>query len=522
MKEKLVSWIHAKKWLQVISFVIFCILALNLFLRITYLFRSAGADDSSEIYNRNRIVGIKEEQNLDMVYVSGSEGFVYWEPPRAWAEYGIKSYNYATNSIPAEAIIGNIREIRKTQEPELFVIGLRSFQYWGNEITEPEIRYITDSMDYSWNRWKMVYEYLSNRRVTDENDVTSLYFDIAKYHTNTDVLRAPERWRLSDNEETAKYKGWLLYPSHEILNEPEGFMTEERGSLAAGSRDTLVNLLEYCKDENLNVLFVVSPYWTTKAHQMLYNSMEDLIVSYGFDYLNANEYYEEMGIDFAADFCDKDHVDVYGAEKYTHFLAEYLQENYSFEDHRNDEDADEWDEVYISFCEEEEKEKKSIDEEIKTENLAYANGLELKNIDNPYEWCAKIVNENYTVLLAAQGNALNSNAQTETIFDLWEIPYDCPENVIRVYSGKRNIYSADNALEENYQGEFTGHTDKKDEYEINSGNNCKILIGSVEYCLKQEGLNIVVYDNNYRVVLDSVAIMQSVNGELFLQRQAAE
>ena len=231
MKEKLVSWIHAKKWHQVISFVTFCVIALNLFLRITYLFRSAGADDHSEIYNRNRIIGIKEEQNLDMVYVSGSEGFVYWEPPRAWAEYGIKSYNYATNSIPAEAIIGNIREIRKTQDPELFVVGLRSFQYWGNEIAEPEIRYITDSMDYSWNRWKMVYEYLSNRTVSEENDVISLYFDIAKYHTNMNVLKVPERWKLSGNEGTAEYKGWLLYPSHEILNEPEDFKTEERGSL---------------------------------------------------------------------------------------------------------------------------------------------------------------------------------------------------------------------------------------------------------------------------------------------------
>lgn len=522
MKEKLASWIHAKKWQQVISFAIFCVLALNLFLRITYLFRSAGADDSSEIYNRNRIIGIKEEQNLDMVYVSGSEGFVYWEPPRAWAEYGFKSYNYATNSIPAEAILGNIREIRKTQEPKLFVVGLRSFQYWSDEVAETDIRYITDSMDYSWNRWRMVHEYLSNRTVTEKNDVLSLYFDIAKYHTNTGVLRAPERWKLSDNRGMAEYNGWLLYPSHEILSEPEDFITEERGNLAKGSQDALITLLEYCKEENLNVLFVVSPYWINKRHQALYNSMEDLIVSYGFNYLNANEYYDEMGIDFATDFCDKDHVDVYGAEKYTHFLAEYIQENYAFSDKGNENDSDTWYEMYVNFLQKESDEKDKLEVEIKEENLAYTDGLALKEIENPYEWCAKTINENYTVLVAAQGESLSPAAQMDVILDLWEIPHAYAGNIIRVFSGKNNLFSADDTLEESYQGKFTGHTDSVEEYEINSGKKCGISINGVEYCLKQDGLNIVVYDNNYRVVLDSVFIMQSEDGELFLQRQVVE
>lgn len=519
MKEKITRWIHEKKWIQLLSFLIFCVLAMQLFLRITYLFRSAGADDSSEIYNRNRIIGIKEEQALDMVYVSGSEGFVYWEPPRAWAGYGIQSYNYATNSIPAEAILGNIREIRKTQEPQLFVIGLRSFQYWSEEAAETEIRYITDSMDYSWNRWRMVHEYLSNRILSEENDVMSLYFDIAKYHTNTGVLKSPERWKLSGNRGMAEYNGWLLYPFHEILDEPEDFMTEERRDLAKGSRDTLITLLEYCEEEDLNVLFVVSPYWITKDHQMLYNSMEDFITSYGFDYLNANEYYDEMGIDFTTDFCDKDHVDVFGAEKYTHFLARYIQEKYVLTDRRNEAGNDEWDEMYESFCQKENKEKDKIEEEIKAETQAYTDGLDLKYIDNPYEWCAKTVNENYTVLVAARGEALSYNAQMDAILDLWEIPHDDITDNIRVYSGKTNLFSADETLEENCLGTFKGHTDRVESYEINSGPKCTILIDGMESCLKQDGLNIVVYDNNYREVLDSVVITRVKDGELCLLRQ---
>ncbi len=517
MKDKITGWIRSRKCVQFISFFLFCALAVNLFLKITYLFRSAAADDHSAQPNRERIVGIKTEQDLDVVYIGGSAAFTYWQPPRAWAEYGIKSYNYATNSIPAEAIIGNIREIRKTHEPELFVIGVRSFQYWSEQVNDTEIRYITDSMDYSLNRWRMVYEYLSNRNVTDDIDVTSLYFDIAKYHTNFGVLNNSSQWKLMDNEGSSEYNGWMVYPGQESLERPMN-LVEERTELAEGSREVLLELLEYCSEENLQVLFVVSPYWIDADQQTVFNAMGDLIETYGFGYLDANKFYDEMGIDFATDFQDIRHVNVYGSEKFTRFLAEYIKENYQLPDHRGEENTEEWDEMYQSFCVTEAAEKASINQKITDGIAAYDNGKKLKDIDNPYEWCAKAMNENYTVLMESQGEKLQLNTQTKFLFDQWEIPYGDASDIIRVYSGEESLYAENAALAENYKGEFEGHSDRVTGYEINSGDKGTILIEGIECGLGREGLNIVVYDNNYREVLDSVVITQPENGELTVQR----
>lgn len=69
--------------------------------------------------------------------------------------------------------------------------------------------------------------------------------------------------------------------------------------------------------------------------QKMYNYMEDIINGRGYEFLNMNDYYDEMGLDFAADFSDYGgHVNAVGAEKCSTFLGRYLVEHYGIEDKR--------------------------------------------------------------------------------------------------------------------------------------------------------------------------------------------
>lgn len=97
----------------------------QVFFGVTYLFRNTD-------YSRRHIAGLKQEK-VDMVYVGGSAAFVYWQPLKAWNECGYTSYNCATDSIPAESIKAYIEEARKLQNPELFVVGIRAFQYYSDK-----------------------------------------------------------------------------------------------------------------------------------------------------------------------------------------------------------------------------------------------------------------------------------------------------------------------------------------------------------------------------------------------------
>ena len=99
-------------------------------------------------------------------------------------------------------------------------------------------------------------------------------------------------------------------------------------------------------------LFIICPYEITKEHQMLYNTIQDAIEERGFVFLNANDYYEEIGLDFTSDFYNNWHVNTFGASKYTVFLGGYICDHYNLPDHRSDPEYSSWNDAATRFFEE--------------------------------------------------------------------------------------------------------------------------------------------------------------------------
>lgn len=359
MKDTKVEW---KKIKKIIACMVFLALIIQVFFSVTYLFRNA-------THNRTHIAGLAQEDTaLDMIYVGGSATFVYWQPLKAWNDCGYTSYSYATDAVSAESIEYYVKEIQKTQSPSLYVIDVRPFEYWTAEPNTEDVaglRNGTDSMDFlSSNRWELVNKFLEYRVVPEESgDELSFYLDIAKYHNNVTNLASPTAWDLIDNEIEQPNKGWEWIDEYKYLpeNNPASFQTDEKVAIGDTPELLLRSLLEYCKEENLNVLFVVCPYAITKAEYAEYNTIADIISEYGFDYINTNDYYEEMEIDFNMDFYNVNHVNVFGAEKYTAFLEEYIDSKYDLPNHKGEEGYDSWDEDYARFKEEETYYKASID-----------------------------------------------------------------------------------------------------------------------------------------------------------------
>jgi len=510
IKKNIFSNIKAKQWKTVIAFVLFCVIGINIFLKITYIFRNTS-------YDRIHITGIKEISNIDVAYIGGSAAFVYWRPPDAWSKYGITSYNFATNTIQAETIKGQIKEVLKFHKPELFIIDARPFQYWTEEISEPGIRNVTDGMDYSINRFLTVADAFKHKEI-EENEKGPYYFDIAKYHNNLDNLKNPSAWYLKDNEKPAAYNGWEFIYLHETLQEPNDGVTEEEVTIPEGSKAVLEDTLEFCQKEKLNVLFVVCPYYIDLNARKQYNYIGNIVKSYGMGFLNANNYYDNMKLDFSMDFYNVNHVNVYGAEKYTRFLSEYIIQNYKIPDRRNKAGSESWNNISASFYVEDRSCKKEIKSIIKQKEEAYQNGLKLKNITNPYEWSAKVQDGNYYILAESQGKGWTQTTDSNRILSQFNIPADNMANAIRVYNGTEAIYANDGELDENFKGIFSGHSDFNQQYEINCGTKAGIIIDGKEYCKQKDGLNIAIYDKNYRKVLDFVSIIQNADGEIEIVR----
>lgn len=342
------------KLIKLISCVTFLFLIIRVTVSVTYLFRNVSN-------NRLSIIGMYEEGPLDVIYIGASSTAMYWQPLKAWNDCGYTSYAYATTAMPGDGSVYYMKEALKTHSPELFVIELRDFTGLSEEILEDGIRSGTDSMDFfSPNRWEYVYHYLKRRNITEETDVFSFYLDIAKYHTNIENLALPGAWSYMDNRAICKNKGWIWVDKYEKVEEPVNFRTEERGEIDDRTYGALTELLEFCKAGDYEVLFVVAPYAVTQEEEAKYNVIGDAVRTYGFDFLNANDYLEKIKLDFSTDFLNDKHVNLFGAEKYTNFLEWYIKDNYDLPDHRGDEEYMSWDDEYARFIQEEEIHKETV------------------------------------------------------------------------------------------------------------------------------------------------------------------
>lgn len=345
----------------VIKVTAFLLIFVIMLIHVVYLQRNIS-------YGRNNVGGLSREESIDVICVGGSSTAVYWKPLLAWKEYGMTSYNYATDSFREPLMLGAIREIFAEQNPRLLVLDVRSFTSGIGDLNDSEngIRNMTDSMDFNFNRLNTVKDVMDFYGVDSSSDLAlSYYFDVIKYHTNTEAFGSSDAWSHINNDCEADYKGFYFETRayNEILSEPEGIQTEERSAIESNSEEYLVELLEYLNTKDVDVLFVMGPKIVDLETQKLSNYLGDIITSYGYNFINGNCYYEEMGLDFSKDFYNGGHLNAYGADKYTSFIADFIKDYYNIEDHSRDKlYYEKWNECYNSFIIRDNEIKAIIDE----------------------------------------------------------------------------------------------------------------------------------------------------------------
>ncbi len=497
--------------------IILCVLFLCLFVKtftfITYLFRDTDTD-------RLRIIGLEQEKDLDMIYVGSSSAICYWQPLRAWNEHGFTSYMYATNSLQADGSEYYIREALRTQDPTLFVVELRSYVAWTDEVYDLGLRNGSDSMSLtSPVRWKYIYDYMQKRTNTEEEDVGSFYFDIAKYHTNTERLGEEDQWKYSNDKAVFDNKGWEWFEQYDCLEEPVGFLTDERGEVPPKCVEALESLMEYCDDKQLDVLFVVSPKVLDKEEQAIYNSLKDIVESRGYRYWNANEHYEEIGLDFSKDFFNGNHTNCFGAEKYTRFLADYIVEHYDMPNHSQEQEFTEWSEEYERFAKEEEACKETVTrmQEEYDERLMIAE--EIRQTQDFAQWYIMVNDPTYTLLLAQKGTGVSVDSyENKKVLETWDISEDA-ENAVRVICGSDIAYSNADDKEPIYEGAIDRPLWYLTwEYSIdNTDGKASVTVAGEECSRAGDGINIVVLDHKTGTVADCVTVKVS-EGRMVLER----
>ena len=333
--------------------IFFCVFSI-LLMSVSYIVRP-----QSDM--KDRFAGFYSEpkNTIDAVMIGASSVSPLLAAPYIWNEYGITTYPLSTNAQPAAGIKYIIEEASKSQQGCLFMVDATMFMVEQSTLmTEPRIRNVVDNMKYSFTRVRAI-----NEMVTDKSSRIDYYFDISKYHSvilGENGIKA-EDIKYFNFESPSVYKGYLFVEAVDIFDPVDLSNITGEKPIPEDAEAELNALMDYCETNDVNVLFFINPYAATETNKEEHNYIKRLVEQRGFDYINFNDYYDEMDIDFGKDFYNVNHMNVYGAEKFSQFLGRYLTENYGFTDKRGDTKYSSWDEAYEAWSAQAEITKEKTD-----------------------------------------------------------------------------------------------------------------------------------------------------------------
>ena len=248
---------------------------------------------------------------IDVVAVGNSECATAIAPMVLWREQGITAYNCGTTGQKLYETLFYLEQAFENQKPSVVLLETDTiFQ----ECT------LNDTLFARLERW----------------------IPLLRWHDRWKSLRAEDlgpaayTWR-------DEAKGHMFYLDAEPAC-PQDYMTPcaDVRQAARWNRYCLQRILSLCAENGAALVLVSAPSvlnWNYTNH----NGIQALAGEFGLAYLDLNLLQDEVLIDWETDTKDGgDHMNAWGAEKVSAYLAQYLKEQYGLTDHRKEEGYADW------------------------------------------------------------------------------------------------------------------------------------------------------------------------------------
>ena len=354
-----------------------------------------------------------ERDTADLLFLGSSHVFSSFCPQALYDEYGITSYNLSMGNQNLLMSYYWLMEALRTQSPSVVVVeGTFAFDRCGNPSnsietsTQKSINY----MHWSSNRIRAIRALCE---IDPEMYSPEQFIPNIRYHERWKELHEEDftlgeirsRDRLMGFSGNFRYSGGIKeyqpYKAADGAAAAAGGSTESaEGSAAAagGSQETagekmvpamkeyLDRIADTCRERNIRLILTLTPSLNTT--RPMHIAMREYAKEQGLEFLdfNTEDMIREMGYEFEVDNEDKEHPNIWGAQKITHRLGEYLTGEKTggaaLQPHRDEQ----W-----------EKTRENYENAIKD--------AELVRTDDIYAYLSALRDERYSVLIAVKGEA---------------------------------------------------------------------------------------------------------------------
>ncbi len=337
-----------KHWIRII---IFALLAGALILAAAIFLSVPEARDVTGMYGFYK----EKDHSVDVILVGPSTIYTGFYSPLAYEEEGFTSYAISTGGLSGAMYPYAVKEARQSQRPDLYVVDLSGFCD-EDQRDSAAMRRFADSIKKGPNRDAFIAE------MVPEEEQESYRIPFLKYHSGWDRARGCFKTMMDkiamDRRGYSVTKNFCVY-----ADTMKGEKRIDKYELSEEGMESLREFLDFLREEKIeNVLFIRCPHrdFVEKGNSL--KTAESMIAEAGFDYLDTVETIENVPtgvpeaasqpknapdqkpepspadtwqLDWNHDFYDAGHLNIYGAEKFTKYLAGILTDKYPIHIHHD-------------------------------------------------------------------------------------------------------------------------------------------------------------------------------------------
>ncbi|MBP3796211.1 MAG: hypothetical protein J6I46_00365 [Ruminococcus sp.] len=319
---------------RVLKLTALFVAVLVLYMANSQLLIRTGMSAESHIRNFYR----EPKNTIDVALIGSSEMYADYSAPLAYDRCGYTSYNLCFDGAVGLYYGSMLKEFMSRQDPQLVVIEVNGYFYTEERShQEGSVRKWLDNMHKNSN-WAGEI----SKNIPREEQI-NYYFNLFKYHSN---------WARPEGQ-TQRLKDLIRNDSTKVsMMKSFGTRTATKSVAKVKRKGSpkMYDFGEQCLDETIsvckelgieNVLFIRVPH-KDKLDDKTSDRIEKIVTDAGYDYVNFERMSDQIGIDEDKDYYNGEHMNVFGNEKNTAFIADYISEHYDLDTSHSEEVDAQW------------------------------------------------------------------------------------------------------------------------------------------------------------------------------------
>ena len=276
------------------------------------------------------------QNSIDVLFTGSSHACYNIAAEELFDRYGISFYQLWGSSQPFWSTYHFIAEALKTQNPEVIVMDVYG-AVLRDEYSD-EARQATNTLGLNISR-----NQIQNIMVSAPKERwLELFLGLPIYHDRFSELLEGDFSFYPWSKKYVDVKGGEAVYGSNIVIDLDYEKNDDCIPLTEKQEMYLRKIITLCKENETNLVLVVTPTPDRETEQGYYNRVKEIAEETGTVFINMNELDQEIGLESADFSYDDSHLNLSGARKTAAYLGEFLAANYTLPDHRKDPAYEGW------------------------------------------------------------------------------------------------------------------------------------------------------------------------------------